>query len=56
MFDVRWLAVCLLLQALPAGPIETAHGTVTIAGDVTATAGPRDEEAYFNYTDYEHNA
>lgn len=56
MFDVRWLAVCLLLQALPAGPIETAHGTVTIAGDVTATAGPKDEEAYFNYTDYEHNA
>ena len=56
MFEVRWLAVCLLAQALPAGPIETARGTVTIAGEVTATAGARDEEAYFNYTDYEHNA
>lgn len=56
MFDVRWLTVCLLLQALPAGPIETAHGTVTIAGEITATAGPKDDEAYFNYTDYEHNA
>jgi len=56
MFAVRWLALSLLLQALPAGPIETAHGTVTIAGEVTATVGTRDDEAYFNYTDYEHNA
>lgn len=56
MFAARWLAVCLLLQALPAGPIETARGTVTIAGEITATAGGRDEQAYFNYTDYEHNA
>jgi hypothetical protein len=56
MFAARWLACCLLLQALPAGPIETARGTVTIGGEVTATAGGRDDEAYFNYTDYEHNA
>jgi hypothetical protein len=56
MFEVRWLAMCLLLQALPAGPIETAGGTVTITGEVTATAGSRDETAFFNYTDYEHNA
>ncbi|HEY2431908.1 MAG TPA: hypothetical protein VGI12_04470 [Vicinamibacterales bacterium] len=56
MFGVRWLALCLLMQALPAGPIETARGTVTIAGEVTATVGSPDHEAYFNYTDYEHNA
>jgi hypothetical protein len=56
MLGVRWLAVCLLMQSLPAGPIETARGTVTIAGEVTATFGSRDDEAYFNYTDYEHNA
>src|SRR5262245_22809653 len=56
MFDARWLVVCLLAQALPAGPIETARGTVTIAGEVTGTVGSRDELAYFNYTDYEHNA
>src|SRR4051812_10719829 len=56
MFQARWLAVCLLAQLLPAGPIETARGTVTIAGEVTATAGPKDDDAFFNYTDYEHNA
>jgi hypothetical protein len=56
MFAARWLSLWLLLQALPAGPIETAHGTVTITGDVTVTAGSRDDEAFFNYTDYEHNA
>src|SRR6478672_5609420 len=56
MFAARWLAVALLMQALPAGPIETAHGTVTVTGEVTATVGTRDQDAYFNYTDYEHNA
>jgi hypothetical protein len=56
MFHAQWLAACLLLQVLPAGPIETGRGTVTISGEVTATAGTDDENAYFNYTDYEHNA
>ena len=56
MFALRWLSACLLLQALPAGPLETGRGTVTISGEVTATAGARDETAFFNYTDYEHNA
>ena len=45
-----------LAQALPAGPITTARGTVTLGGSVTATAGSRDDIAFFNYTDYEHNA
>jgi len=56
MFALRWLTTCLFLQVLPAGPIETGRGTVTISGEVTATAGPTDQTAFFNYTDYEHNA
>jgi hypothetical protein len=56
MFALRWLTSCLLMQVLPAGPIETGRGTVTISGEITATAGPKDETAFFNYTDYEHNA
>jgi len=43
-------------QWLPEGPFTTARGTVTVAGEVTATFGSRDESAFFNYTDYEHNA
>jgi hypothetical protein len=56
MFDASWLAVCLVAQILPAGPIETAGGTVSIGGEVSATVGARDDDAFFNYTDYEHNA
>jgi hypothetical protein len=55
MFALRWLSACLLMQVLPAGPIETARGTVTVSGEVTATAGAKDDTAFFNYTDYEHN-
>jgi hypothetical protein len=43
-------------QQLPAGPITAAHGTLTVGGDVTVTAGSRDDIAFFNDTDYEHNA
>src|SRR5258708_2546982 len=43
-------------QLLPSGPITTAHGTITVGGEATATVGSRDDSAYFNYTDYEHNA
>ena len=43
-------------QQLPAGPITTARGTVTLGGEATITAGSRDDIAFFNYTDYEHNA
>jgi hypothetical protein len=58
---VLLLVVCappagLRAQQLPAGPITTAHGTVTVGGEVTVTAGSRDHNAFFNYTDYEHNA
>ena len=43
-------------QGLPEGPITAARGTVTVGGAVTATVGSRDDTAFFNYTDYEHNA
>ena len=43
-------------QTLPAGPAELAGGQVTIAGDVTAAFGAPDDIAFFNYTDYDHNA
>lgn len=43
-------------QRLPAGPLETANGAVTVGGDVDITAGSRDNTAFFNYTDYDHNA
>jgi hypothetical protein len=43
-------------QRLPEGPFATAGGTVTVGGEITVTAGSRDDIAFFNYTDYEHNA
>jgi hypothetical protein len=56
MNAAHWLAWCLLSQALPAGPVELAGGAVTVGGEVTVTAGSRDTTAFFNFTDYEHNA
>lgn len=56
---VLWLAVCVpeaaRAQQLPTGPIETANGAVTISGEATVTFGNRDDIAFFDYTDYEHN-
>jgi hypothetical protein len=43
-------------QSLPAGPVTAFGGRVVVSGDITAAAGERDDTAYFNYTDYEHNA
>jgi hypothetical protein len=43
-------------QTLPSGPVEFADGTVRLMGDVTAAIGSPDHVAFFNYTDYEHNA
>jgi hypothetical protein len=56
MSAAHWLVCCLLAQLLPTGPIELARGTVTVGGEVTATFGQRDDTAFFNFTDYEHNA
>jgi hypothetical protein len=43
-------------QPVPEGPIRAFDDRVAISGEVIATAGSADEIAYFNYTDYEHNA
>ena len=45
-------------QDLPSGPITIAGGRVTLGSDVTISASPSDDTdgAWFNYTDYEHNA
>jgi len=56
MITAHWLAWCLVAQMLPSGPVELARGTVTVGGEVTATIGAKDETAFFNFTDYEHNA
>lgn len=45
-------------QDLPSGPLSFGNGLVTIGTDVSISATPQDdgEGAWFNYTDYEHNA
>ena len=43
-------------QTLPAGPARAFDGRLVAGGEVSATFGARDEVAYFNFTDYEHNA
>ncbi len=43
-------------QALPTGPIEFAGGTIRVTGDVSLAVSSKDDIAFFNYTDYEHNA
>lgn len=46
----------LRAQTLPEGPISALDGQLTVAGEIAATVGSTDHEAYFNYTDYEYNA
>jgi hypothetical protein len=45
-------------QELPSGPVSLANGMVVIGADVSVAFTPQDdtEGAWFNYTDYEHNA
>ena len=43
-------------QPLPEGPVRALDGRVAVSGEVVATMGSLDESAWFNYTDYEHNA
>jgi hypothetical protein len=52
MLTWRRLAAASLLTLIPVA----ARGQVTASGEITATFGGRDETAFFNYTDYEHNA
>lgn len=53
MNTARRLALLLLICCLPPAP---AAAQVTVSGEATATLGARDDIAFFNYTDYEHNA
>lgn len=43
-------------QALPERPIQAFDGKVAVGAELIATGGNADEIAFFNYTDYEHNA
>jgi len=43
-------------QPLPEGPVRAFDGRVTVGAEVMATIGNTDDVAFFNYTDYEHNA
>ena len=45
-------------QELPSGPVSLAGGIVVLGADVSASMTPQDDSdgAWFNYTDYEHNA
>jgi hypothetical protein len=55
---VAILAAPVRAQDLPSGPISFGNGTVTIGTDISVSATPHDDGdgAWFNYTDYEHNA
>ncbi len=60
------VAAAFVLALAALGPVEAAAQTrdtprdaprpVSFGGEIAATAGPRDTSAFFNYTDYEHNA
>ena len=42
-------------QTLPAGPVSAFDGRLAVGAEVVATIGAEDDDAFFNYTDYEHN-
>jgi hypothetical protein len=43
-------------QTLPSEPISALDGRLAVGVEVVATIGEADDSAFFNYTDYEHNA
>ncbi len=43
-------------QNLPEGPLRSPDGSLRVAGEIVGTLGVADNTAFFNYTDYEHNA
>ncbi len=51
-------ATAVRAQELPSGPVSLANGRVVIGTDVSISLTPQDDTdgAWFNYTDYEHNA
>jgi hypothetical protein len=55
---VLCVAPAVRAQDLPSGPVSFAHGMVVIGTDLSISLTPQDDTdgAWFNYTDYEHNA
>jgi hypothetical protein len=53
---VLLLAPPAAAQWLPEEPVQLFDGRLRVGGEVSATLGSKDNEAYFNYTDYERNA
>ena len=55
--SAAWLVVPLtaLAQPLPAGPVSAMDGRLAVGVEVVSTFGEKDNTAFFNYTDYEHN-
>ena len=51
-------ATVVRAQELPSGPLSLANGMVVIGADLSIALTPQDDTdgAWFNYTDYEHNA
>jgi hypothetical protein len=43
-------------QPLPQGPVRAFDGRLVVGGEVSVTFGDEDDIAFFNFTDYEHNA
>jgi hypothetical protein len=52
---VLCLPSALPAQTLPDAPLSAFDGRLSVGAEVVATIGQRDETAFFNYTDYEHN-
>ena len=50
------LPAAVAAQPLPSEPVRLFDGRVRLSGEISATAGAHDDEAFFNYTDYERNA
>jgi hypothetical protein len=48
-------AVAASAQSLPEGPVTAFNGKLAVGAEVEATFGAKDDTAFFNYTDYEHN-
>ncbi len=52
-----WVLVPMsaLAQPLPAGPVSAFDGRLAVGAEIVGTVGAEDDDAFFNYTDYEHN-
>ena len=61
MIKILSAAIVMLLvpgaahAQLPTEPVQLFDGRVRLSGEIAASIGAKDEEAFFNYTDYERN-